>query len=179
MWDAHVDRAPAIALTGQVQTQVFGPGAFQDIDLASAFAAVSTFSQTVLPSSKHAELMSLACKTALVEQNVAHLIFPDDIQTDPSEAPAGTPDGRMGRVDIQPTPTDVAAAVNLLNGAKRPLIIVGHGLAHGARDRISALAEKMGAAVVTTFKAKGLVTDAHPLGAACLAGRARPSPAGS
>ena len=41
VWDAKVDRAPLLALTGQVQTQVFGPGAFQDIDLASAFAAVS------------------------------------------------------------------------------------------------------------------------------------------
>ena len=49
LWDAKVDRAPALALTGQVQTQVFGPGAFQDIDLASAFeAAVSRFSQTAL-----------------------------------------------------------------------------------------------------------------------------------
>ena len=28
MWDAKVDRAPILALTGQVQTQVFGPGAF-------------------------------------------------------------------------------------------------------------------------------------------------------
>ena len=51
LWDAKVDRAPVIALTGQVQTQVMGPGAFQDIDLASAFEAVARFSQTVLPGS--------------------------------------------------------------------------------------------------------------------------------
>jgi pyruvate oxidase len=47
LWDAKVDRAPVLALTGQVQTQVFGPGAFQDIDLKSAFEAVK-FSQPVL-----------------------------------------------------------------------------------------------------------------------------------
>jgi nitrite reductase/ring-hydroxylating ferredoxin subunit len=29
LWDANVDRSPAIALTGQVDTQVLGPGAFQ------------------------------------------------------------------------------------------------------------------------------------------------------
>ena len=68
LWDAKVDRAPVLALTGQVQTQVFGPGAFQDIDLSSAFQAVARFSQTVLATSRHAELMSLACKTALVER---------------------------------------------------------------------------------------------------------------
>ena len=81
VWDAKVDRAPLLALTGQVQTQVFGPGAFQDIDLGSAFAAVSKFSQPVLSTSKHAELMSLACKTAIIERDVAHLVFPDDVQT--------------------------------------------------------------------------------------------------
>ena len=49
LWDAKVDRAPILALTGQVQVQVLGPGAFQDIDLAAAFAPVAGWSQTVLP----------------------------------------------------------------------------------------------------------------------------------
>ncbi len=167
MWDAKVDRAPILALTGQVQTQVFGPGAFQDIDLASAFDAVSAFSQTVLNSSNHAELMSLACKNAIVEQNVAHLIFPDDVQTVPSNKPAATPEGRMGGTRVTPAQEDIDAAVTLLNGAKRPMFVVGHG-AYGARDQIIALAEKIGAPAVTTFKAKGLVPDDHPLGGGVL-----------
>jgi nitrite reductase/ring-hydroxylating ferredoxin subunit len=40
LWDAKVDRAPILALTGQVDTQVLGPGAFQEVDLQAAFAAV-------------------------------------------------------------------------------------------------------------------------------------------
>ena len=52
--------SPVLALTGQVEEQVLGPGAFQEVDLAAAFASVAGWSQTVLPSSKHAELMSLA-----------------------------------------------------------------------------------------------------------------------
>lgn len=167
MWDAKVDRAPVLALTGQVQTQVFGPGAFQDIDLASAFQAVSRFSQTVLGTSNHAELMSLACKNAIVEQDVAHLIFPDDVQTIPSDKSAGTPAGRMGPATVTPAKSDIDAAVALLNSAKRPMFVVGHG-AFGARDQIIALAEKIGAPVVTTFKAKGLVPDDHPLGGGVL-----------
>ncbi|MEM9271219.1 MAG: thiamine pyrophosphate-binding protein, partial [Pseudomonadota bacterium] len=62
---------PVSASTGQVQTQVFGPGAFQDIDLKSAFQAVGRFSQPVLSTSNHAELASLAVKTALLERDVA------------------------------------------------------------------------------------------------------------
>jgi thiamine pyrophosphate-dependent acetolactate synthase large subunit-like protein len=41
MYDAKVDRAPIVALKGQVQVQVFGPGAFQEVDLAAAFPPVS------------------------------------------------------------------------------------------------------------------------------------------
>jgi thiamine pyrophosphate-dependent acetolactate synthase large subunit-like protein len=41
LWDAKVDRVPILALTGQVNTQVLGPGAFQEIPTAAAFEAVS------------------------------------------------------------------------------------------------------------------------------------------
>lgn len=167
MWDAKVDRAPVLALTGQVQTQVFGPGAFQDIDLASAFQAVSRFSQPVLSTSKHTELVSLAVKTALIERDVAHLVFPDDVQTLPSDAPAAKPDGRMGGAVVKPTDEDVASAVDMINAAKRPMIIIGHG-AWEARDQIIAMAEALGAPVVTTFKGKGLIPDSHPNAAGVL-----------
>ena len=167
MWDAKVDRAPVLALTGQVQTQVFGPGAFQDIDLASAFAAVSRFSQPVLSTSKHAELAALACKSALVERDVAHLVFPDDVQTLPSDAPPGKPDGRMATPQVLPNDADLSAALEQLNGAKRPIIVIGHG-AWEARDAIVALAETLGAPVLTTFKGKGLIPDSHPNAAGVL-----------
>ncbi len=161
LWDAKVDRAPVLALTGQVQTQVFGPGAFQDIDLSSAFQAVSRFSQTVLPTSRHAELMSLACKTALVERDVAHLIFPDDVQTLPTSERAGSPMGRVGGAVVVPSEDDLVRAVAMINTARRPMIVIGHG-AVAARDAVIALAERIGAVVVTTFKGKGLIPDTHP-----------------
>ena len=97
LWDAKVDRAPVMALTGQVNTQVLGPGAFQEIDLASAFAPVARFSQTVLRDSRAVELMNLACKNAIVERDVAHLIFPDEVQTLPAAETIGRRAGRSAR----------------------------------------------------------------------------------
>ena len=47
LWDAKVDRAPILALTGQVDTQVLGPGAFQEVDLSGAFGSVAAWSQPV------------------------------------------------------------------------------------------------------------------------------------
>ncbi len=163
LYDAKVDRSPVLALTGQVATQVLGPGDFQEVDLAAAFAPVAAFSQTVLESSRHAELMSLACKHALLRRDVAHLIFPDQVQTLPSpDAPAGGPDGRLTATTISPPADALERALALLRGARRPIIVAGHGARFHAAQ-VTAFAEQLGAPVITTFKAKGLIGDDHPL----------------
>jgi len=169
MWDAKVDRAPVIALTGQIDAQVFGPGAFQEIDLAAAFAPVARFSQTVLHTSKHAELMNLACKNAIVERDVAHLIFPDDVQTLPAadKAAAGAPDGRVSTPRIAPDDAVLQQAIDKLAAASRPIVIAGYG-AREAMPEIIALAEALHAPVLTTFKGKGQIPDAHALAAGVL-----------
>ncbi|MEL6951075.1 MAG: thiamine pyrophosphate-dependent enzyme [Pseudomonadota bacterium] len=169
LWDAKVDHAPALALTGQVQEQVLGAAhAFQDVDLEAAFEAVADFSETVHPSSDHALLMTQAVKTALVNRSVGHLIFPDNVQTIPSpDAEAHTPDGWLADRAVAPTDAALAEATTLLAGAERPLIIVGYG-AVDAMPEVIALAETLGAPVATTFKAKGQISDRHPLAAGVL-----------
>ncbi|MGH2900635.1 MAG: thiamine pyrophosphate-binding protein, partial [Solirubrobacteraceae bacterium] len=168
LWDAKVDRAPVLALTGQVESQVLGPGAFQEVDLAAAFAPVAAWSQTVLPSSKHAELMTLACKQAILRRDVAHLVFPDDVQTIAApDEPAGGPQGRLTALDIAPPAQQLDDALALIRGARRPVFIVGHG-AREDMDAVTALAERLHAPVITTFKAKGQIADDHPLAAGVL-----------
>src|SRR4249919_345449 len=51
LYDAKVDRAPVLAISGQVPSKALGRGAFQDLDLTGAFANVATFSRTVLAGS--------------------------------------------------------------------------------------------------------------------------------
>ncbi len=169
LWDARVDRAPVLALTGQVDVQVLGPGAFQEIDLAAAFAPVTRFSQTVLHTSKHAELMTLACKNAIVERDVAHLIFPDDVQTleAAESAAASGPGGRIAAPGIAPDEQALAEARKRIGDSRRPIIIVGYG-ARDAMGPVVALAERLNAPVLTTFKAKGQISDQHPLAAGVL-----------
>jgi pyruvate oxidase len=169
LWDAKVDRAPVLALTGQVDTQVLGPGAFQEVDLSGAFGSVAAWSQPVLHDSNPVELMNLACKNALLRRDVAHLIFPDEVQTLPAPegAEAGGPRGRVSPSTISPPEESIAAALELLRGAKRPVMIVGHG-ARFHMPEVTALAEQLGAPVITTFKAKGQIGDDHPLAAGVL-----------
>ena len=164
LWDAKVDRAPVLALTGQVQTHVLGPGAFQEVPLAQAFAAVAEWSQTVLTAGNATELAALAMKHAIVQRDVAHLIFPDEAQElagrdDPPPRPVA---GRISTTTIAPPQAELDEAIALLRAAERPVIIVGAG-ARPFREAALAFAERIDAPIITTFKAKGLVPDDHPL----------------
>ena len=169
LWDAHVDRAPVLALTGQVDTQVVGPGAFQEIDLAAAFGKVAQFTQPVLHTSRHAELVNLACKSSILNRGVSHLIFPDEVQTLPAPANAqpGGPDGRLPLRSIAPPHDALEDAMRRIESAKRPAVVVGHG-ARFEMEAVIELAEALDAPVITTFKGKGLISDAHPLGCGVL-----------
>ena len=164
LWDAKVDRVPILALTGQVQTQVLGPGAFQEVPLSEAFQSVAEWTQTVLVPGNATELAALAMKHALVQRDVAHLVLPDDVQefpglTNPPPRPVA---GRLASTAIAPPADELARAVELLSKASRPAIVIGNG-ARQYREAVLALAEHLDAPMITTFKAKGTVPDSHPL----------------
>ena len=169
LWDAKVDRAPLLALTGQVDTQVLGTGAFQEVDLVKAFQTVAEFNHAVQGESKHAELMTRAIKTAILSRDVSHLTFPDEIQVEkkPDGEQAQSPAGRITVQEIQPPVVQLEKAIGLVRDAKRPAIIVGHG-SRFHMDQVMALAELLNCPVITTFKGKGLISDNHPLGCGVL-----------
>lgn len=169
LYDAKTDRAPVLAICGQVPSKVRGRGAFQDTDPSAAFADVARYSQTVQATSDHGELMTLACKTALVERDVAHLVLPDEVQVLAAgdNASVGSPEGRSGDREIAPPAQSLRAAIEAISAADRPLVIIGNGARAGIRD-IVAFAEAIDAPVATTFKAKGLISDQHRLAAGVL-----------
>lgn len=168
LWDAKVDRAPLLALTGQVATQVIGTGNFQEVDLVRAFQTVAEFNHRIQQDSQQAELMTLAIKHAIIKRDVSHLTFPDEIQ----ELPAGgetaqSPEGRMIPPLMAPSQESLENALKLIRKSRRPVIIVGHG-ARFHMEAIEHFAEMLNAPVLTTFKGKGLISDAHPLAAGVL-----------
>jgi thiamine pyrophosphate-dependent acetolactate synthase large subunit-like protein/nitrite reductase/ring-hydroxylating ferredoxin subunit len=167
LYDARLDQAPVLAISGQVPSKVLGRGAFQDLDLSAVFSDVAVSSTVVQSGSDHAELAALAVKHALDRRGVAHLVLPDEVQEQPSDAPAGSPTGRFAAGRVPPAADDLAAAAKLLQDAERPVFVVGNG-ARAAVPELVALAERLGAPVLTTFRAKGLVPDTHPLGAGVL-----------
>ena len=168
LYDAKVDRAPVVSLSGQVPSKVLGRGAFQDLDLGAAFADVAQFNRTIQSGSDHSELTALAVKHALDDRTVTHLVVPDEVQVLPSPTSSvNGPEGRLADRRVAPPAAMLQQAAAAIRQATRPVVIVGHG-ARGAVREVIDLAGRLGAPVLTTFKAKGLVPDTHPLGAGVL-----------
>ena len=73
----------------------------------------------------------------------------------------------MANMAVAPSAESLAAAVEKLKASKRPMIIVGYG-AQTNMDAIIAFAEAHNIPIATTFKAKGQISDKHPLAAGVL-----------
>jgi thiamine pyrophosphate-dependent acetolactate synthase large subunit-like protein/nitrite reductase/ring-hydroxylating ferredoxin subunit len=167
LYDAKVDGAPVIAISGQVPSSVLGRGAFQDLDLNAAFGKVAISTATLQAGSDHGELVASAVKHAIDGRGVAHLVLPDEVQVLPSQAKAVGPKGRLADRSTPPSMSSIGAAAALLREARRPVIVAGDGARAGLAELLS-LAERLGIPILTTFKAKGLVPDDHPLAAGVL-----------
>ncbi|NQV40765.1 MAG: Rieske 2Fe-2S domain-containing protein [Candidatus Marinimicrobia bacterium] len=163
LWDAKVDRAPLLAITGQVETHVIGTGTFQEVDLLQAFQSVANFNHRIHTDSKHSELMTQAIKHAFLNREPAHLTFPDEVQVAPAISTViQDPRLRITQQNISPPPEQLRLALSMLRKVLRPVIIVGHG-ARFHMKQVVELAETLRCPVVTTFKGKGLVSDEHEL----------------
>ncbi|MFT4947417.1 MAG: acetolactate synthase-1/2/3 large subunit, partial [Natronomonas sp.] len=89
--------------------------------------------------------------------------------------PIATPSTSSGEGDLSVPPRDIEAAVNHLESADRPAVLVGGGVrSAGAGPELLALAEKLDAVIVTTYKGKGVVPDENDRVAGTLSGSASP-----
>src|SRR4051795_8964542 len=110
LYDAKLDGAPVVAVSGQVPSEVLGRGAFQDLALSAVFGDVAVSSTTVHAGSDHGELAAIAVKHALDGRGVAHLVLPDEVQVTTSTASASLPTGRLGARRQPPDPPESSDA---------------------------------------------------------------------
>ncbi len=161
LYDAKMDRAPVLALTGQVKLQYIGPGGFQEIDQDVLFNSFCVFNKTINSKEQTIELVTLALRHALVERGVAHLAIPNDVQKELLEAEIEPLEGRIPDFRIVNTAL-IDRAVRLIDDAAQPVIIAGWG-ARGYGKKLLKLAERINAPIVTTYRAKGVVPEDHEL----------------
>jgi len=142
-------------------TPVARPWHQQALDIDAAVAPTGARLQRIRSATTVAEDLTAAYRLALLESRPVVVVFPIEIMED--EVAASTVSvGPVPVVDHRPGPAepDLDRVVGVLATARRPIVLAGRG-AHrsGSRDRLLALAERLGAPVATTLLAKGMFKD--------------------
>src|SRR3954464_7395298 len=80
LYDAKMDGAPVVAITGQTYHDLLGTHYQQEVDLISLFKDVAVFNQMITGAQQMRAVVDIGCRTALSEHGVAHINIPVDIQ---------------------------------------------------------------------------------------------------
>lgn len=84
LYDAKLDHAPVLALTGMPDHDLISTHTQQDVELDRAFMDVATYSARIMGPTHVENVADLACRTALAYRGVAHIAFPVDLQEQPA-----------------------------------------------------------------------------------------------
>lgn len=159
--NAHQDRVPMLVLTGCVDADQAEVYTHQVLDQPQVFRPITKASFTLNTGAAHVIADKAVTIATEGRPGPVHVDVP--ITVADSEA-SGTGILRTPAAKVAPTGADLDTARAALKGAKRPLIIVGvDAVAENAGDAVVLAAERLGAPVITTYKAKGLLPEDHPL----------------
>jgi pyruvate dehydrogenase (quinone) len=168
LYDAKLDGAPVLALTGQTYHDLIGTHYQQEVDLLALFKDVSVYNQQVLGAGHVRALVDAACRAALSLRGVAHVSCPVDLQEqaveddEPSQKKVeGHTSDAWRPPTVVPCDDDVRAAAAVLNAGKKTVILAGQG-ALGAAAELEQLAETMAGPIVKPLLGKGVVPDDSP-----------------
>lgn len=171
LYDAKLDHAPVLAITGMQETAVLGSAYQQEVHLDRLYADLAAYNLMVTNPQQLPAVVDLAIRNALAKRTVAHLTFPNDIQVapvseDPYEhvGPGGAPQSAPSiSLPAQvPADDDLRRAADVLNAGSKIAMLVGVGARH-AREEVLAVAERLGSPIVKTLPGKMVVPDDHPL----------------
>jgi len=168
LYDAKLDGAPVLAITGMQFHDLIETFTQQDVDLTKVFSDVAVFNAQVSDAAHMENLAGLACRSALARQGVAHLSIASDVQEQPLDQsrrsrrnrPHHTPD-QWFKGTLHADPEQMEKAANILNAADKVAILAGRG-ALGARAELEEIADLLGAPVAKALLGKGVLPDNHP-----------------
>ena len=164
--NAHVSRAPVLVLSGTSPRPQENRGGLQDLDHTHLVRTITRYARTVREPDLALAELDEAISRAMGEggePGPAYLDFPTDtlravvptpVQLEEHLRPKPRPAAR-------PEPERIAAAVDLLWGSRRVLVVSGRG-ARGAGPELVALLDRLGAVYLDTGESRGLVPDSHP-----------------
>lgn len=156
--DAHLDKLPVLAITGQAPLKKIGTDYKQYINQQEWIHPLACFSSLVSHSDAIGELLGKALHLAFTRRDVAHLSIPVDVFPMPTLSQLQQ---RPLVVPIRPAPTGQASFITVLKEASHPVVITGRG-AKKAGDLVGILAQEWGAALFVSPDSNGVVPEDFP-----------------
>jgi acetolactate synthase I/II/III large subunit len=156
--DAYLDRAPLVALTGQAGLERQHKVSHQHIDVERMMQPITKWNAALSNVEVVPEVVRKAFKLAESERpGSTHIELPEDVMAD--EVPGGAaPLPRRGTPPVEPAPGAVAAAGELISGARSVVCLAGNGAVRGrAAGALRDFAAATGIPVAMTFMGKGLI----------------------
>jgi acetolactate synthase-1/2/3 large subunit len=154
---AHQDSTPMVVLLGQVDSQLRGREAFQEVDLTAFYGPITKWAVTAERAEDVPGLVAEGWRIATSGRPgpVAIAIPSDFVDVELSGAVVPQPPA------VEPAPVDVEELAERLLSAQRPVAIAGEG-ARPARDLLVAVAEHFGVGVCTSFRRQDAFPVDHP-----------------
>jgi acetolactate synthase I/II/III large subunit len=161
--DAYTDSVPLVAISAQVGLNRQYKETHQFVDLVSMFKPVTKWAAEIKVSSAVPEMIRKAFKVAQTERpGSCYLSIPQDLEG-VLVSPSLQPLLRSQVYDSAPSPSQVSRAAKVLEAAKSPIVLAGHGAARdNAQDALIRFSEHLHIPVATTFMGKGTFPDKHP-----------------
>lgn len=160
--DAQLDRAPLVAITGQVGTDRMHIESHQYLDLVAMFAPVTKWNAQIVRPSITPEIVRKAFKLAQTEKpGAVHIDLPENIA---AMAVEGKPLRRDGQEKSYASIQSIQQAAIAISQATNPMILVGNGAIRArASDALTQFATHLNLPVANTFMGKGVLPYTHPL----------------
>ncbi|WP_029010570.1 thiamine pyrophosphate-binding protein [Azospirillum halopraeferens] len=168
LYDAKLDGAPVLAITGLQFSDLIGTHTQQDVELDKLFQDVAVYNQRVMKSTHARNVAVKACRTALAYRGVAHITIPVDVQEEEVSEDEASKRNILGHnTDLYatavklPPETELRKAAAIIDAGERVVIMAGRG-ALGAGDAVERLADHLGAVIVKPLLGKACVPDDSP-----------------
>jgi pyruvate dehydrogenase (quinone)/pyruvate oxidase len=167
LYDAKLDGAPVLAITGLQFHDLIHTHTQQDVELDKLFIDVCVYNVRVMGPAHIENVTDLACRTALSYHGVTHMTIPVDTQNMKIEGERSKRNVPNHSSDIMahsarlPSDMDIEQAAKVLNEGHKIAILAGRG-ALGSGDPLEKIAELLGAPIVKALLGKGCVPDDSP-----------------
>jgi acetolactate synthase I/II/III large subunit len=158
--DAQLDSSPLVAISAQAGLNRIFKESHQSIDLVGLFRTTTKWADTITIPGATPEMVRKAFKVAQSERpGATALIVPEDVEklkASGKPLPLNWPRGEA------PSAEQVTRAVEVLDDARTPVILAGHGASRRhAAEALIRFSERLRIPVATTFMGKGVFPEDH------------------